>query len=290
MAPEPLPVVPSGPLDATVRVPGSKSWTQRALCLAALADGESTIRGWGDNEDVRRCAEAVERLGAQVGIAPGEIRVRGPAQAERAELDLGGSGTAFRFMIGLCLALPGDFLLDGNASLRARPIGPLARAASDLGAAIRWMGREGYPPLRLASFGLTPKRVLVDASVSSQFLSALLIAGAAVDPPGLSVRTTGPVASASYVDMTVAALRAFGVRVHAADHSQCAAPFAKQLLSKDVRAADGMPVRMERVIAMDRLHQINPQAIDVHLFDEEGRAADELLAHDFFPVAWCESR
>ncbi|NUN49002.1 MAG: 3-phosphoshikimate 1-carboxyvinyltransferase [Candidatus Brocadiae bacterium] len=215
MAPEPLPVVPSGPLDATVRVPGSKSWTQRALCLAALADGESTIRGWGDNEDVRRCAEAVERLGAQVGIAPGEIRVRGPAQAERAELDLGGSGTAFRFMIGLCLALPGDFLLDGNASLRARPIGPLARAASDLGAAIRWMGREGYPPLRLASFGLTPKRVLVDASVSSQFLSALLIAGAAVDPPGLSVRTTGPVASASYVDMTVAALRAFGVRVHA---------------------------------------------------------------------------
>ncbi|KAF0245838.1 MAG: 3-phosphoshikimate [Planctomycetota bacterium] len=215
MLPDLLPIPPSVAIDADIRVPGSKSWTQRALCLAALAGGRSSIRGWGDNDDVRRCAAAISALGAKVEFAADEILVTGPAQETRAELNLGGSGTALRFMLGLCLALPGDFTLDGDARLRERPIGELARAASDLGAAIRWLGKEGHPPLRVSSFGLTPKSVFVDASVSSQFLSALLIAGAAVDAPGLRIRTAGPVASASYVDMTVDALRRFGVRVHA---------------------------------------------------------------------------
>ncbi len=213
--PDPLPIPTRPRFDADVRIPGSKSWTQRALCIAALADGESTIRGWGDNDDVRRCAAAVAALGARVEFAEDEIRVAGPAQETRAELDLGGSGTALRFMLGLCIALPGDFTLDGDARLRERPIGDLAHAASHLGAAIRWMGKPGYPPLRVSSFGLPPKSVLIDASVSSQFLSALLIAGAGVEAPGLRVKAAGAVASASYVDMTVEALRRFGVTVHA---------------------------------------------------------------------------
>lgn len=213
--PDPLPIPTRSRFDADIRIPGSKSWTQRALCIAALADGESVLRGWGDNDDVRRCAAAIAALGARVEVGPDEIRVTGPAQETRAELDLGGSGTALRFMLGLCIALPGDFTLDGDARLRERPVGDLARAASDLGAAIRWMGREGYPPLRVSSFGLSPKSVLVDASVSSQFLSSLLIAGAGIDAPGLRVKAAGEVASASYVEMTVEALRRFGVRVHA---------------------------------------------------------------------------
>jgi 3-phosphoshikimate 1-carboxyvinyltransferase len=213
LTPDPLPIPLSGPLDAVVRAPGSKSWTQRAICLAALSNGETRIRGWGDGDDVRRCAEAAAALGCAVEYTPEFLRIAGPATAERAELDLGGSGTALRLMLGVCLALPGDFTLDGDERLRERPIGELARAASDLGAAVRWIGKEGYPPLRVSSFGLVPKSVLVDASVSSQFLSALLVAGAAVEPPGLRVRAAGPVASASYVDMTVAALRAFGARV-----------------------------------------------------------------------------
>ncbi|MCE9582865.1 MAG: 3-phosphoshikimate 1-carboxyvinyltransferase [Planctomycetes bacterium] len=212
---DPLSIPVSGPIDADVRVPGSKSWTQRALCIAALANGESVIRGWGDNDDVRRCAEAVAALGAKVESSPAEIRVTGPAEAQKAELFLGGSGTALRFMLGLCVALPGDFTLDGDARLRERPIGDLARAASHLGAAIRWLGKEGFPPLRVSSFGLAPKSVLVEAGVSSQFLSALLIAGAAVESPGLRVKAAGEIASASYVEMTVEALRKFGVRVHA---------------------------------------------------------------------------
>ena len=211
--PDPLPVLPRGPVDADVVVPGSKSWTQRALCIAALADGESLLTGWGDGDDVRRCMAAIAALGARVDAAPGAIRVGGPVSAARAQLHLGGSGTALRFMLGLCVALPGDFTLDGDARLRERPVGDLARAAVDLGAAVRWLGREGFPPLRISSPGLVPKGVLVDASMSSQFLSALLIAGAAVEAPGLHVRATGKVASASYVGMTVAALRGFGVRV-----------------------------------------------------------------------------
>jgi 3-phosphoshikimate 1-carboxyvinyltransferase len=213
MLPDPLPIAPRGPVDADVRVPGSKSWTQRALCIAALATGESEIRGWGDGDDVRRCADAVAALGAAVEFRPDALRVTGPAENTRAELNLGGSGTALRFMVGMALALPGDFTLDGDARLRERPVGDLAQAASHLGAAVRWLGREGYPPLRVSSFGLAPKSVLVDASVSSQFLSALLVAGSAVDKPGLRVRAAGEIASASYVGMTVAALRAFGVRV-----------------------------------------------------------------------------
>lgn len=211
--PDPLPIPPRPRFDADLRIPGSKSWTQRALCIAALAEGESVIRGWGDNDDVRRCAAAVAALGAGVRLEPGGIRVDGPAKAERAELDLGGSGTALRFLLGLCVALPGEFTLDGDARLRERPVGELARAAENLGAAVKWLGREGCPPLRVSGFGIAPRSVLVDASVSSQFLSALLIAGASVAEPGLHVRAAGPVASGSYVAMTVEALRRFGARV-----------------------------------------------------------------------------
>ncbi|MBI2921281.1 MAG: 3-phosphoshikimate 1-carboxyvinyltransferase [Planctomycetes bacterium] len=230
MISDPHDILPRGPVDADVAVPGSKSWTQRALCLAALADGESVLSGWGDGDDVRRCLEALTALGARVDPTPGALRVVGPAQATKADLFLGGSGTALRFMMGLCIALPGDFTLDGDARLRERPVGDLARAAVDLGAALRWLGREGFPPLRISSFGLPPKSVLVDASVSSQFLSALLIAGAAVDPPGLLVRAAGAVASPSYVDMTLSALEAFGVRVAAGPGgwSVCGPPRASE--------------------------------------------------------------
>lgn len=211
--PDPLPIPPRPRFDADLRVPGSKSWTQRALCIAALAEGASVIRGWGDNDDVRRCAGAVAALGAGVRLDPDAIRVDGPAAAARAEVDVGGSGTALRFVLGLCVAIPGEFTLDGDARLRERPVGELARAAQGLGAAVRWLGREGCPPLRVSGPGIAPGSVLVDASVSSQFLSALLIAGASVPEPGLRVRAAGPVASESYVAMTVEALRRFGVRV-----------------------------------------------------------------------------
>ncbi|MCC6739894.1 MAG: 3-phosphoshikimate 1-carboxyvinyltransferase [Planctomycetia bacterium] len=213
LLPDPLPIPTRPRFDADLRVPGSKSWTQRALCIAALADGASLVRGWGDNDDVRRCAAAVSALGARVRLDPDAIRVEGPATARRAELDLGGSGTALRFMLGLCAALPGEFTLDGDARLRERPVGDLARAAQALGAAVRWLGREGCPPLRVSGSGIAPGSVPVDASASSQFLSALLIAGASVSAPGLHVRAAGPVASASYVAMTVEALRRFGARV-----------------------------------------------------------------------------
>lgn len=192
--------------------PPSKSATHRALLIAALADGEGTIRGPLLAADTRATLAAVAALGAELELEDARIRVR-PARAPGASegpifIDCGNSGTTLRLVAGIAAARPGLTRLDGDASLRRRPMAPLLRALERAG--VRIEARDGRAPLALAGPLARRDLTLEDAS-SSQFVSSLLLALTAAG--GGSVRVRGPVASGPYLEMTIAQLQAAGVPI-----------------------------------------------------------------------------
>jgi 3-phosphoshikimate 1-carboxyvinyltransferase len=156
-------------------------------------------------------------MGASIEPTTDGMKVHGPLagpSGREVTLDAGDSGTAARFLIALCAVTPGRFLLTGSARLRERPMGPLVTALAEIGAQVEFQGERGFLPIEIAGQKLVSDRVSVDASSSSQFISALLLAATAL-PGGLAVAATGPVASTPYVQTTVETLRAFGHTVEA---------------------------------------------------------------------------
>lgn len=212
---------PARGISGTVRVPSSKSATNRALVLAALSATPVAVRRPLVSDDTRTLVACLAAMGASVEAdvgddeeAPEEISLRGPlgAAADRTTtLDARDSGTAARFLTALAAAVPGDFRIRGSARLSERPMSPLIEALRSLGADVREEGAAGCLPLRLRGGSLSGGSVRVEASQSSQFLSALLLLGAAGVP--IEVASEGAIASAPYVAMTVESLRAFGHRV-----------------------------------------------------------------------------
>lgn len=196
--------LPRGRLEGTLRVPGSKSLTNRALVAAALAPGRSEIVAPLESDDTRVLAGVLERLGAAVERRPGSWAVTGPLSGggpDELLLDVGPAGTPARFLLALLCALPGRFVLDGSPRMRERPMGPLVDALRSRGARIEPLGRDGFLPLRVAGKSLTPGEVSVRADVSSQFVSALMLVSPLL-PGGLAVRTEGRAVSGAYVDLT----------------------------------------------------------------------------------------
>ncbi len=203
--------LPRGRLSGTLRVPGSKSLTNRALVAAALAPGVSEIVAPLDADDTRVLAAALGRLGAKVEIGGDSWTMAGPlggCDREEVHLDVGPAGTPARFLLALLSALPGRFVLDGSSRMRERPMGPLVEALRSRGARIEALGREGFLPLRVAGATLTGGEVAIRADVSSQFVSALLLVSPLV-PGGLSVRAEGRPVSGAYVELTRVVLAAF---------------------------------------------------------------------------------
>ena len=241
--------VPGGPLDAVVDLPGSKSLTARALLLAAVAEDPTTLTGVLRARDTELMLAALAALGArfeELGADPARLRVRPaplPLHVEAGadgagRVDVGLAGTVMRFVPPLAALADAPVLFDGDAAARARPLGPLLDALASLGAEVVHLGEPGRLPVRVGpgggalrrpagsaarpcgptarpdgpARGLSPHRVSVDASGSSQFLSALLLLGPLL-PGGLAVTPTGRVPSLPHVAMTVAALRERGVDV-----------------------------------------------------------------------------
>jgi 3-phosphoshikimate 1-carboxyvinyltransferase len=210
-----LAIPPAREMAGELRVPPSKSATNRVLLAAALSGAPLEIAGPLESDDTAALRRCLRAMGADIAAAPGGISVRGPLSGgtrEPAALDAADSGTAARFLTAAAAAVPGRFLLDGSARLRERPIGELVDALRAAGARIAYGGREGCLPLSIEGGGLAGGTVTVDASRSSQFLSALLLAAIAVDG-GLRVRASGEVASAPYVGTTIETLRALGHEV-----------------------------------------------------------------------------
>ncbi len=205
------------PPDATVRVPGSKSITNRALLIAALAEGPSDLHGALFSDDTRYMAAALDQLGIAVALDPAAARidVRGGGggwTARAAELFVGNAGTAMRFLVAaLCLG-QGRYRIDGTARMRERPIDDLVAALRQLGGQLRCEADNGCPPVLVEAAGLAGGTAEIDAGRSSQFLSAVLqVAPYAARDVTVVVR--GTAIAQPYIDMTIGVMGAFGVRV-----------------------------------------------------------------------------
>lgn len=220
--PDPLPVVPvPGPIDADVVVPGSKSITNRALVAAALAEGTSTLSGvlFADDTEAMLDALRVLGVGLHVDRARDAVVVEGLAghlPSGPLDLDARLSGTTSRFLLPVLALGAGPYLLDGGAPLRARPMADGIDAVRRLGGAVHGAagGSDRHLPVVVRGGpGVRGGAVTVAGTASSQFLSGLLLAGAAM-PDGLDVEVSGGLVSRPYVDMTLRVLATFGVDAH----------------------------------------------------------------------------
>jgi len=211
--PDRLPITPFiRPSRGEVRLPGSKSLTNRALLLGALSQGPVTLTGALASEDTHLMAEALRRLGVRVAADGTTLQISGQENARRggeAELFVGLAGTAARFLTALCAAAPaGLYRLDGIPQMRRRPMQPLIQALRELGAKIRCPGEEGFFPLEIHARGLAGGRVDLDPRESSQLLSALLMV-APLARAEVEIHLTGEVRR-PFVEMTAALLTQFG--------------------------------------------------------------------------------
>jgi 3-phosphoshikimate 1-carboxyvinyltransferase len=203
----------SGPVQARLRLPGSKSITNRALVLAALADAGTTITGPLRARDTELMAGALRALGAVIDEVPGGWAVTPGPMDHGAEVAVGNAGTVIRFVPPVAVLATGDVIFGGDPEAARRPVGPLLAALAALGAGIDDGGRGAVPFTVRGTGGLPGGRVTLNASGSSQLVSGLLLAGCRYDK-GLEIRHQGPpVPSAPHIAMTAAMLRAAGVDV-----------------------------------------------------------------------------
>ena len=203
----------AAPVTATVHVPGSKSLTNRALVLAALADGPSRVRRALRSRDSELMAAALRALGVDVGTDDADWTITPAALRGPAEVDCGLAGTVMRFVPPVAALAEGPVTFDGDPHARTRPMDAILLGLRQLGIEVD-DGSRGRLPFRVDGRGSVPGGVVtIDASESSQFISALLLAGARYDA-GVDVRHDGkPVPSLPHIDMTVAALREHAVEV-----------------------------------------------------------------------------
>jgi 3-phosphoshikimate 1-carboxyvinyltransferase len=211
------------PLHATVRVPGSKSLTNRALLIAALAKGATRITNALFSDDSRYFARALQTLGFDVRLDEEDLEMTvtglgGQIPARKAELFIGNAGTAARFLSAFLTLGTGEYILDGEPRMRERPIGDLIHALEQLGATVEPLypsekGRQFIcPPVKILESGLPGGHASVAGDISSQFLSALLMVAPYAQKPVELVLST-ELNSKPYVDMTLAVMREFGVDV-----------------------------------------------------------------------------
>ena len=204
-------------LSATVTAPASKSLTARALLLASMTEGDTTITNALDCDDARYMFEALRKIGFAVrgsfkdGITIGS---RISMTANELELSAGNAGTAMRFLAGYLNFTPGRFLLTGDSRMLERPIGDLVEALISIGGEVEYADplHEGFPPLRIRGKKMRGGfDVRVTGETSSQFVSALMMAGAGL-PDGMTLRVAG-LSSRPYVELTRDILHAFGASV-----------------------------------------------------------------------------
>jgi 3-phosphoshikimate 1-carboxyvinyltransferase len=213
-----LTVAPIAHAQGEVRLPGSKSISNRALLLAALSRGETALDGLLDADDTRVMIDALGTLGVKIDRTTDVTRVTGVAgtfPVKHAELFLGNAGTAMRPLTAALAFAGGTYRLDGVARMRERPIGDLIEALNALGARIAFEGAIGFPPIVVSpADSLTTDHVDIRGDVSSQFVSGLLMAAPLIAPPaGLRIHVAGTLISQPYVAMTVAMMMQFGIEV-----------------------------------------------------------------------------
>ena len=208
-------ITPREALDATVRIPGSKSYTQRAMVIAALAEGESRLTEVLVAEDTKLLGRALAALGAGIGTTGTEMAIRGTGgklARPAGEIRLGNNGTAMRILTAVAALGDGPAVLTGTPRLRQRPLKPLIDALAALGARCETEGDRGFPPVTVRGGGLRGAKLRLRDIESSQYVSALLIA-APYAAGEVTIALEGRVPSLPYVALTVETMGAFGVDV-----------------------------------------------------------------------------
>ena len=205
-------------VSGTVRLPGSKSISNRVLLLAALCEGQTTVRDLLDSDDTRVMLQALRQLGCGV-VVDGTTAVidglGGRARQPRAELFLGNAGTAMRPLTAALAVLGGDYALSGIPRMHERPIGDLVDALRALGCSVQYLGQDGFPPLHIGQPNLKlDQPIPVRGDVSSQFLTALLMAlPLAARAQDIVIDVVGELISKPYIEITLQLLARFGVKV-----------------------------------------------------------------------------
>ena len=211
-----------GAVDLDITAPPSKSYTHRALIIGALGTGITTIEQPLYAQDTQLTINALRILGTTITEEPDRIIVNGCSGAfsnpEMTILDLGNSGTSLRLLASLALLCRYPVILTGSARMQERPVGPLAQALYHLGGSAEYLKNTGYPPLKMSGH-LRGGSVTVDGTMSSQFISSVLIASPYAEKE-VEVIIPSPPASQSYLDITLDVMRAFGAQVTQDDHSR----------------------------------------------------------------------
>lgn len=241
-------------LGATVNLPGSKSLTNRALLIAALAHGCTRLTNALFSDDSRYFAQALQALGFALDLDPQKklITVWGQAghiPARKADLFIGNAGTAARFLCAFLTLGNGEYTLDGDARMRERPIGDLVSALTQLGACLMpnsirtdQLPLDLYPPVKIIASGLPGGKTIISGDVSSQFLSALLMVAPYANHP-VEINLSTELNSKPYVDMTLGVMSDFGVKIlrdgyqHFTIHSDRYQPIDSYAIEPDASAA-----------------------------------------------------
>ncbi|MDR3299392.1 MAG: bifunctional 3-phosphoshikimate 1-carboxyvinyltransferase/cytidylate kinase [Candidatus Accumulibacter sp.] len=226
-----------------VRLPGSKSVSNRVLLLAALADGNTVIHDLLESDDTARMREALCQLGVEITpLDGGAWRVKGVGgvfPVKRANLFLGNAGTAFRSLTAALALGGGDYRLSGVARMHERPIGDLVDALRQLGAEIAYLGEDGYPPLAICPAAIRAGGVVrIRGDVSSQFLSGLLLA-LPLTGVETAVELVGELISRPYVEITLAMMARFGVRVERQGGQRFVVPAGSAYRSPEIVQVEG---------------------------------------------------
>jgi 3-phosphoshikimate 1-carboxyvinyltransferase len=238
-----LDLPPMARVAGTVRLPGSKSISNRTLLLAAIASGTTHIRGLLDAEDVDFMLEALRTLGVRVDRRSDAERVdvRGAGGAlpvKRASLFLGNAGTALRPLTAALAFSKGDYVLDGAPRMRERPIRDLVDALRSLGADVRYSGSDGFPPLAIKPGMIHVSDVTMRGDVSSQFLTAMLMALPIVGG-GATIEIAGELISKPYIDITLKLMQRFGVAVEREGWTRFRVPDRSAYVSPGTIAVEG---------------------------------------------------
>ena len=233
------------PLNATVRVPGSKSLTNRALLIASLANGTTHLTNALFSDDSRYFAKALQTLGFDVQLDEANFAMTvtglgGKIPAKKAELFIGNAGTAARFLSAFLTLGHGEYILDGEPRMRERPIGDLMDALNQLG--VEMEAKNNCPPVEIFAKGLPGGKTKIAGDISSQFLSALLMVAPYAQSP-IEVTLSTDLNSKPYVDMTINIMQEFGVEMERNEYSRFTirpsfySPLSSYAIESDASAA-----------------------------------------------------
>jgi len=203
------------PITAKVSVSGSKSFTNRALIIAALANGVSVLHEVSDSNDSEVLIRALQQLGIEIIRDNNTLQIKGNGgkfHPFRGELTAEDSGTAMRFLVALCCIVPGEIVLKGSVRIHQRPVKELTEALIQIGAKISYLENDGFLPVQIHGGNISGGNINIDASVSSQFISALLMI-APVLSKDTEIIMRGEKVSEPYIEMTISVMKQFGISV-----------------------------------------------------------------------------